>query len=53
MKKIFSLFLVMAFAVLSGISCTFAYTQEQVDAYQWAYKYGITTQPNIEAAKLN
>ena len=43
----------MAFAVLSGISCTFAYTQEQVDAYQWAYKYGITTQPNIEAAKLN
>jgi len=38
---------------LSAISFTFAYTQEQIDAYQWAYKHGITTQPTIEQAKLN
>jgi hypothetical protein len=38
---------------LSSISCTFAYTQEQKEAYQWAYKYGITTQPTIEDAKMN
>jgi hypothetical protein len=34
------------------MSCTFAYTQEQQEAYQWAYNYGITTQPTIEAANL-
>lgn len=38
---------------LSFASCTFAYTQEQQDAYNWAYKYGITTQSTIEAANLN
>ena len=43
----------MAFAVLSGISCTFAFTQEQQEAYHWAYEYGLTTQPSIEAAKMN
>ena len=53
MKKIFSILWGISAIVLSAISCTFAYTQEQIDAYQWAYKYGITTQPNIEAAKLN
>ena len=53
MKKIFSILWGISAIVLSAISCTFAYTQEQLDAYQWAYKYGITTQPNIEAAKLN
>ena len=53
MKKIFSILWGISAIVLSAISCTFAYTQEQIDAYQWAYKHGITTQPNIEAAKLN
>ena len=38
---------------LSTVSCTLAYTQEQIDAYKWAYKYGITTQPTIEQAKMN
>ncbi len=38
---------------LSTISCTFAYTQEQQEAYQWAYKNKITTQPNIQSARLN
>lgn len=38
---------------LSTISLAFAYTQEQIEAYQWAYKNGITTQPTIEQAKLN
>ena len=38
---------------LSTISCTFAYTQEQQEAYQWAYKNKITTQSNIQSAKLN
>lgn len=38
---------------LSTISCTFAYTQEQQEAYQWAYKNKITTQSSIQSAKLN
>ena len=53
MKKIFSILWWIGFLALSTISCTFAYTQEQHDAYQWAYKYGITTQPTIEAANLD
>lgn len=53
MKKIFSLLWGISIVALSAISCTFAYTQEQQEAYQWAYKYGITTQPTIEAANLN
>lgn len=53
MKKIFTLLWGICLIALSAISCTFAYTQEQQEAYQWAYKYGITTQPTIEAANLN
>ena len=53
MKKILSLLWGIGIIALSSISCTFAYTQEQQEAYQWAYKYGITTQPTIEAANLN
>ena len=53
MKKIFNLLWMISIVSLSSISCTFAYTQEQKEAYQWAYKYGITTQPTIEDAKMN
>ena len=53
MKKIFTLLWGLSIVALSAISYTFAYTQEQQEAYQWAYKYGITTQPTIEAAKLD
>ena len=48
MKKIFSILLWAIVIALSTI-----YTQEQYDAYRWAYKYGITTQPTIEGANLN
>ena len=53
MKKFFSILLGISVLALSIISCTFAYTQEQQEAYQWAYKYGITTQPTIESARIN
>ena len=53
MKNITTILWVIAVIVLSIVSCTFAYNQEQQEAYQWAYNYGITTQPTIEAANLN
>ena len=53
MKKIFNILWWIGILALSTFSCTFAYTQEQRDAYQWAYKYGITTQPTIESANLD
>jgi hypothetical protein len=53
MKKIFSLLGGICIVALSTISCAFAYTQEQQEAYQWAYKNKITTQSNIQAANLN
>lgn len=53
MKKIFSLLGGICIVALFAISCTFAYTQEQQEAYQWAYKYGLTTQPTIEQARMN
>jgi hypothetical protein len=37
----------------SIISFTLAYTQEEISAYNWAYKNGITTQSNIDSANLN
>jgi hypothetical protein len=43
----------MSILALSAVSYTFAYTQEEVEAYEWAYMYGITTQPTIEAANLD
>ncbi len=53
MKKIFSLLWGISVIVLSAVSYTFAYTQEQREAYEWAYKNGITTQSNIQTANLN
>jgi hypothetical protein len=53
MKNIFNIILGIGIAILSTASCTYAYTQEQQEAYQWAYKYNITTQPTIEKAKMN
>lgn len=53
MKKIFSFLWGIALITLSVISYTFAYTQEQHEAYQWAYQNKITTQSNIQAANLN
>jgi len=53
MKKIFSILLGILVLTLSTISYTFAYTQEQQEAYKWAYQHSITTQPTIESAKLN
>ena len=53
MKRILSFLIWISAITLSIISCTFAYTQEQKEAYQWAYKYGITTQTTIEQAKMN
>ena len=43
----------MAAMALSAVSFTFAFTQEQQEAYKWAYKYWLTTQPTIEAARMN
>ena len=53
MKKIFSILWGVAIMTLTAISCTFAFTQEQQEAYNWAYKYWLTTQPSIEAARMN
>ena len=53
MKKIFSILWGICVTILSTVSCTYAYTQEQQEAYLWAYKYNITTQPTIEKAKMN
>ena len=53
MKKILSILWGISILTLSTISYMFAYTQEQQEAYQWAYKYWITTQPTIESANLN
>ncbi len=53
MKKLFSILWWISVIALSAISCTFAYTQEQQEAYKWAYKYGLTTQSTIDAAKMN
>jgi len=53
MKKIFNLVWGVLITTLTIFSFTFAYTQEQQEAYQWAYKYWITTQPSIEAAKID
>ncbi len=52
MKKIFNHILEFTIVALSTISCTFAYTQEQEEAYQRAYRHGITTQPTIKDANM-
>lgn len=53
MTKTSKLLGTLVISTLLWVTCTFAYTQEQQDAYQWAYQYRITTQPTIEAANLN
>ena len=53
MKKLFNLVWGISIAALSVVSFTFAYTQEEQEAYEWAYKYGITTQSTIDAANLD
>ena len=53
MKKSCFLLLAIGIAGLLWTSCSFAYTQEQKEAYEWAYQYRITTQPTIEAANLD
>ncbi len=53
MRKFFGLLwrgIILAFSIFSFTS---AYTQEEINAYNWAYKNGLTTQPTIEAANLN
>ena len=52
MKKVFSVLWGIVVTALSTVSCTFAFTQEQQEAYQWAYKYWLTTQPTIESARM-
>ena len=53
MKKLWWLLAGVAIILAASVSSTFAYTQEESDAYQWAYMYGITTQPTIEKANLD
>ena len=53
MKKSAYLLWALGIVALLWISFTSAYTPEEYDAYQWAYKYWITTQPTIEAANLD
>ena len=53
MKKIFMILWGCAVMALFGISCLLAYTEEQREVYQWAYQNKITTQPSIEAARLD
>lgn len=53
MRKFFGIMwwaLIIGFSV---VSFTHAYTQEEIAAYNWAYKNWITTQSNIEDANLN
>lgn len=52
MKKLFCLLWGVIIATLFISSYANAYTQEQREAYAWAYQYGITTQPTVEAANL-
>ena len=53
MKKFLNAICWLWVAMLCLGSFTFAYTQEEISAYNWAYKNWITTQPNIDAANLN
>lgn len=53
MKKIFSVLWGMVIMALTAGSFTFAFTQEQQEAYQWAHKYWLTTQPTIEQTRMN
>ena len=53
MKKFLNALCWMGVIALCAISFVSAYTQEEISAYNWAYKNGITTQSTIDAANLN
>lgn len=53
MKRFWNLISIIWIVGLSIISISFAYTQEQLEAFQWAYQNKIISQPNIQAANLN
>lgn len=52
MKKIFNLLWTVWVLVLASISNTSAYTNEQHEAYYWAYEMGITNATSIEKADM-
>ena len=53
MKKLLNTLYWIGVTALCTISFASAYTQEEVSAYNWAYKNGITTQATINGANLN
>ena len=53
MKKVFGILWWAVILAFSIFSFTLAYTQEEVDAYKWAYRNWITTQSTIEEANLD
>ena len=53
MRKIIGIIWWAIILGFSIISFTHAYTQEEISAYNWAYKNGITTQSSIDSANLN
>ncbi len=53
MKRFWNFISIIWIVGLSIISISFAYTQEQLEAFQWAYQNKIISQPNIQAANLN
>lgn len=53
MKKVWNFIWAIGIVTLFIISHTFAYTQEQQEAYQRAYQNEIISQPDIQAAHLN
>ena len=53
MKKVLNFILTIAIVSISTISFGFSYTQEQIEAFKWAYKNKIISQPNIQDANLN
>ena len=53
MKKVFGILWRVVILAFSIFSFTQAYTQEEYDAYKWAYKNWITTQSTIKEANLD
>ena len=53
MKKLLNVLCWIGVAALCTISFVSAYTQEEISAYNWAYRNGITTQATIDSAKLD
>ena len=53
MKKFFGILWRIIILVFSIVSFTLAYSQEETEAYRWAFRNWITTQSTIEAANLD